>query len=169
MRWSPIILAFIALGAALAIPVVPKDPAPGPIAVGCRAHVNQTACSEDKCCNWSARDPCSPETNCRSCTLGVSASCLHSAIVPVQGLYTDISGIRYVKSATLTQRSAGTVTVQEHGCRRLLTLTEAWLYLQVRTERSSARVCRLVHARAARPDGPRLRQAAAVVCRPHIQ
>lgn len=49
------LLAFIALGGvALAIPVVPNDPAPAPIAAGCRAYVNQTACSDDKCCNWSA-------------------------------------------------------------------------------------------------------------------
>jgi len=57
------LLAFIALGGvALAIPVVPNDPAPAPIAAGCRAYVNQTACSDDKCCNWCGPNAPAPTT-----------------------------------------------------------------------------------------------------------
>jgi len=68
------VLAAGLLGVALAIPqqqqqqqrmaaleraVAPVDPDPVPasVATGCKAHVNQTECASDKCCNW-----CGPKT-----------------------------------------------------------------------------------------------------------
>ena len=63
-----VVLAAGLLGVALAIPqqqqqqrmaaleraVAPVDPDPVPasVATGCKAHVNQTECASDKCCNW---------------------------------------------------------------------------------------------------------------------